>query len=222
MTKHPDDFCLYNFEITSYCNADCPSCFRTREKENLPPYRHLRVEDFELLVLNNIDFFKNNQYDKLSAKFCGEIGDPLLHPNIVQLIGIAESVFDRVEIYTNGGLRNPKWIKNILTQYKKTCFVFGIDGLTDEINQIYRVNVRTNIALKNMIESAKYAFTKWEYTIFNHNYHELPDVLKFARKHDLSLLCRFNGREFNKLDEENIVKCENLLKKNNIEYYVCK
>jgi|TARA_Y100001951_G_scaffold42094_1_gene33329 MoaA/NifB/PqqE/SkfB family radical SAM enzyme len=214
--------CILNFEITSYCNADCPSCFRTREKENLSPYRHLQVEDFELLVLNNIDFFKNNQYHKLSAKFCGEIGDPLLHPNIEQLISIAEHVFDNIYIFTNGGIRNAKWIKKILKRYRKTIFVFGIDGLTDETNQMYRVNVRTDIALKNMIESVKHGFTKWHYTIFNHNYQELSDVITFAKKHNLDLLCRFNGREFNKLDDENIVKCEDLLQKNNIGYFVCR
>ena len=130
--------CIFNFEITSYCNADCPSCFRTLYKESLPSTRHLKIEDFEFLILHNIKFFKNNQHENLLAKFCGEIGDPLLHPNIEQLISIAETVFDNVEIYTNGGLRNPKWIKNILTRYKKTRFVFGIDGLTDVTNQIYR------------------------------------------------------------------------------------
>jgi len=216
--------CIFNFEITSYCNAGCPSCFRTRHPEELKLIlnKHLKVEDFEFLILHNIKFFKNNQYENLLAKFCGEVGDPLLHPNIEQLISIAETVFDNVEIYTNGGIRGPKWIKKILTRYKKTSFVFGIDGLTDEINQIYRVNVRTDIALKNMVESAKYKTPRWDYTIFSHNYYELPDVIKFARKNSLRLLCRINGREFNKLDDENIFICEELLKKNNISYYVCK
>jgi len=213
---------LFNFEITSYCNAGCPSCFRTRKPEIISPNKHLKIEDFEFLILNNINFLKNKQYTDQIAKFCGEVGDPLLHPKIEQLISMAECVFDKVEINTNGGIRNPKWIKNILTQYKKTSFVFGIDGLTDVTNQIYRVNVRTDIALKNMIESAKYAFTRWEYTIFTHNYFELPDVIDFARKHNLDLLCRFNGREFNKLDDENIFNCEELLKKNNIENFRCK
>ena len=216
------DTCIFNFEISSYCNANCPSCLRTREKENLVLNKHLKVEDFEFLILHNIKFFKNNQYENLLAKFCGEIGDPLLHPNIDQLISIAETVFDEVEIFTNGGIKNAKWIKKILTRYKKTVFVFGIDGLTDEINQRYRVNVRTDIALKNMIESVKHGFTKWHYTIFNHNYQELSDVIKFAKNHNLDLLCRFNGREFNKLDDENIVKCEDLLQKNNIGYFVCR
>ncbi len=225
MKKDLVKFCSFNFEVTSYCNADCPSCFRTQHAPKVVLNKHLKVEDFKFLISHNTNFIYfhlKNQYDKLIAKFCGEIGDPLLHPNIDQLISIAETVFDNVEIYTNGGIRGPKWIKKILTRYKKTSFVFGIDGLTDEINQIYRVNVRTDIALKNMIESAKHGFTKWHYTIFNHNYHELPDVIKFTKKYNLTLLCRFNGREFNKLDDENIFICEELLKKNNISYYVCK
>ena len=213
--------CIFNFEITSYCNADCPSCFRTLNKNHLS-LNHLSVDDFEFLILNNIKFLKNSEYDKLFAKFCGEVGDPLLHPNIDQLISIAETVFDRVEIYTNGGVRNSKWIKNILSKHKKTRFIFGIDGLTNEINQIYRVNVKTNLALKNMIESSKHGYTRWDYTIFNHNFHELPKVLNLVKKYNIDLLCRFNGREFNKLDIANIVKCEKTLKENKISYYICK
>jgi MoaA/NifB/PqqE/SkfB family radical SAM enzyme len=220
--------CLFNFEVTSYCNAGCPSCFRTifpTEQKRELVIKHLKVEDFKFLISHNTNFIYfhlKNQYIKLVAKFCGEIGDPLMNPDLSELASIAEDVFDSVEIYTNGGLRNPNWVKNFLEKHKKTHFVFGIDGLTDEINQIYRVNVRTDIALKNMIESAKYAYTRWDYTIFNHNYHELSDVIKFAKKHDLDLLCRFNGREFNKLDDVKINNCEGLLNAHNIENFRCK
>mgnify|MGYP001354797637 CR=1 FL=1 len=105
---------------------------------------------------------------------------------------------------------------------KKTSFVFGIDGLTDDINQKYRVNVNTNKALQNMVEASKHRYTRWDYTIFEHNFHELPSVIQLAKTHDLNLICRFNGREFSKINDIDLKKCETYLKKKNINYYICK
>ncbi len=217
-------FLLLNFEITSFCNAKCPSCFRT--SEFLPEkisFKHLSIEDFEDFIFNNISFFKKHGYENLVAKFCGEIGDPMMHPQLERLIYLASTVFDRIEIFTNGGLRNPKWIKNILKKYEKVYFVFGIDGLTDDINQKYRIGVRTDLALSNMIESSKHRYTKWDFTIFEHNYHQLQDVIDFAKKYKIYMLARINGRPYSKLDSKKIPLIENILKKSNVEeYFLCR
>ena len=82
--------------------------------------------------------------------------------------------------------------------------------------------MRTDLALKNMFESSKHRYTRWEYTIFNHNYQELSNVVDLAQKNNIDLLCRFNGREFNKIDDKNLITCENLLKQRNVGYYICK
>lgn len=229
-------FVLFNFETTSYCNAKCPSCFRTAnlyiEDQYHGPirhFKHLSVEDFEEFLLNNSKYLNsiksspgNKKYDLVVAKFCGEIGDPLMNPFLDKITSIAENVFDKVEIYTNGGLRSSEWIKKFLLSYKKTSFVFGIDGLNNEINRKYRVNVDTDKALTNMFEASKYRWTRWDYTIFEHNFHELPNVVELAKKYNLNLLCRFNGREFEKINDIDLKKCENFLKTNKINYYICK
>lgn len=216
------NICLFNFEITSYCNAKCPSCHRTLFNDTVN-LKHLKVEDFEMMILNNVKYLKHNLYDRIHAKFCGELGDPLLNPDVEELIFIADNVFNKVEIHTNGGLRSSTWIRNILKRTsKRTVFIFGIDGLSNDVNQIYRVNVNTKLALKNMIESSKHRTTKWEYTIFSHNYHELNSVIDLSKKYDIDLLCRFNGRQFNKIQDAHLNNCINELEKNNIKYYVCK
>ena len=216
-------YCIFNFELTTYCNAHCPTCFRTRFLDLIPkPFKHLTTETFSTFILNNIEFLKRNNYDLLIAKFCGEIGDPLMNPFLDKITSIAENVFDKVEIYTNGGLRSSEWIKKFLLSNKKTSFVFGIDGLNNEINRKYRVNVDTDKALTNMFEASKYRWTRWDYTIFEHNFHELPNVVELSKKYNLNLLCRFNGREFEKINDIDLKKCENFLKTNKINYYICK
>ena len=225
-------FLLFNFEITSHCNAKCPSCFRTTfldynknwsVKENyLSDFKHLSLDDFENFILENISFLKNNNYGHTVAKFCGEVGDPLMHPKIEVLINLSSMVFDKIEIFTNGGLRNRKWIKKMLLKYSKLYFVFGIDGVTDEINQKYRIGVKTDLAISNMIESAKHKFTKWEYTIFEHNYHQLQDAIDFAKKYDIHIQARINGRPYSKLNKNKIKTIEKILNDNKTNFYLCK
>lgn len=217
-----NSFFLFNFEITSYCNAECPSCFRTVNEMNnfFPKNTHLKIKTFEDMILSNLDFFnflRNNK--QIVAKFCGEYGDPLMHPQIETLISIANQVFDWVEVFTNGGLRNPKWMKKVLSHFDKLCFRFAIDGLTDEINQIYRKNVNTTLAFDNMIECVKYGSVFWDYTVFSHNYFELNDVILFAEKHNLDLNVRFNKRPFNKISDKDMYKCVEILKSYNVKYY---
>ena len=224
-------FLLLNFEISTLCNAKCPSCYRTSlinwgdvvsDEHYFHKYKHIKVEDFEYLILNNISYFKNHGYQHLDAKFCGEVGDPLVHPEIEELIYLASTVFDRVEIFTNGGLRNSRWIDKVLKKYEKLYFVFGIDGVTDEINQKYRIGVRTDLAFSNMLMSAKQRFTKWDFTIFEHNYHQLQEAIDFAEKHKIYINDRINGRPYSKLKEEKISLVEDILKKNSTNYYLCK
>ena len=58
----------------------------------------------------------------------------------------ASMAFDKIEIFTNGGLRSNKFVKDVLKN-PKVHFIFGIDGITDEINQKYRKGVNTKLAL---------------------------------------------------------------------------
>ncbi len=228
MKKSRHDFCLFNFEISTFCNAKCPTCSRTYGNqyyvygERKIKNKHLSIEDFENIILNNSKVFKKLKYKTLIAKFCGELGDPLMHPKLSDITGLAELVFDKVEIFTNGGLRNPSWIKKFLNKNKKTNFVFGIDGITDNVNQKYRINVNTKLALNNMLESAKHRYTRWDFTIFNHNHKELLDVIEFSKQYNIDLLCRFNGRPYSIITDENLKKCEKILRDNDITFYSCK
>jgi len=221
-------FIIFNFETTKFCNAKCPVCFRTRNLELLKRIKsnHLSIADFQDFILNNYDYIKRlSNSEKLITiiKFCGELGDPMMHPNLDDLIHISNDVFDRVEIFTNGGLRSNKWVSKMLMQYNKLEFTFGIDGLSEPINNLYRVNVNTKLALSNMYTSSKIKKTRWDYNIFTHNYHEIKDVIKIKNKFENLLVnCRFSGKGETKIVDDKLIEdCCRMLKDNNITYYVC-
>lgn len=206
---------LYNFEVSTYCNAKCPSCLRTSLSDTLN-LSHLSVDDFEEILFLNHKSFSN----KSEAKFCGELGDPMMHPELESLISIAEKFFNRVEIYTNGGLRSHHWISKILSKYKKLFFIFGIDGMTNEINNLYRVNVNTEKAYLNMIEASKYNKAIWHYNIFNHNYFEIDDVISFAKKYNIYLYLRFNNRKPSIVDPKTKNFLIEKIKEKRIDYQI--
>ena len=184
---------LIDFNITNYCNAKCPTCKRFDAVNYLEVDKNLRVfhmdyNKFKSAVESNKEYFKNTD-----CYFCGEFGDPMMHPKIKDFTETANNVFEHVTIFTNGGLNRADFIKYVSNTDGVTVR-FGIDGLTHEVNNLYRINVNTELAYKNMLELAKYGKAKWDYTLFEHNKHEAEDVIKFALDKNIKLMLRCNLR----------------------------
>ena len=115
-----------NFGITSYCNASCPLCERTIQIDNLK-INHLSLKK----ILKNLQNLPTNMTTVILA---GDFGDPLMHPDITDIIKMCNDHSKTVRIHTNGGLRNPEWFKHIGQKYPQTEIVFGIDGLDQSTN----------------------------------------------------------------------------------------
>jgi pyruvate-formate lyase-activating enzyme len=198
-----------NFEISTYCNAKCPTCYRTRNTkktafeylklnsrylEILLPHlnRHMKYDDYENIVLNNLTFFK-----RTGAKFCGELGDPLMNPEIEKFINLNKYAFLHTTIHTNGGIRRFDWYQKMMKKNDTLVFVFGIDGVTHDINHLYRKSVNTEKAIQNMIASSKIDSerTKWAYTCFDHNQHQIEIARSLAKNYNIEFMLRQNTHE---------------------------
>ncbi len=83
-------------DICDHCNLNCKSCDHFSP---LAEKKHIAVEDFKK------DF---SQLAKISNKKIGRIillgGEPLLHPNLLELVSITRKLFpnSEVEIFSNG------------------------------------------------------------------------------------------------------------------------
>ena len=62
----------------------------------------------------------------------------MVHPEIKKFIEFGTSIFKRLEIVTNGGVRTPKFFKDLGDNHKNLEIKFSIDGLDDVTNQKYR------------------------------------------------------------------------------------
>lgn len=169
-----------NFEITSYCNSKCYGCFRAHNQDNTLLNKHIDYDLFEKFI------YEDCIGDDMSCILCGQLGEPILHPQIEKIIELCYFRFNSVAISTNGGNRNPNWYKKICQKFSdKIIFIFAIDGITQDINELYRKGVNFDKAFNNMLSCGKNAL--WNFIIFKHNVHQVYGASKLAEKYNIDI-----------------------------------
>jgi|TARA_R110002074_G_scaffold145687_1_gene294739 wyosine [tRNA(Phe)-imidazoG37] synthetase (radical SAM superfamily) len=181
-TRYPIGF---DFAITSYCQARCKTCPRTNsetgEKADWLVLEHHDYNNFEQTTTNSRYY---NTNDVKYIKFCGQTGDPMMHPDITKFIDQAFKLTNKVIINTNGGLRNADWYKTMGNKYgNKLKIVFGIDGIDHDTNWKYREGVNFAKAWENMVAYCDTpGESQWDFLIFEWNYDQIPEVAKLAKE----------------------------------------
>jgi MoaA/NifB/PqqE/SkfB family radical SAM enzyme len=188
------DFC-----ITSYCQAKCPSCPRTNpdtlDKASWLPLVHVDFEQWTRIM-------SKNDWSNHTFVFCGEHGDPMMHPRIQDFIGWSETHAEFIHIHTNGGIRKPELYETLAKEHGDKLFItFSIDGIGQETNEQYRIGVDWQRAWDNMIafKSQSPRRVVWDYIVFEHNWHEIPDVVRIAREEGIRLRMKLNSGYYGKL-----------------------
>ena len=183
---NPSQIAQIHFEISNYCNAECSEC--PRVKRIGEPY-YSNYVDTHFLDLNIIKENFNNSISPhlLEINFCGCWGDPLTHPEIVDILKhfVKEYSDISITIHTNGSLRTPhvyEEIADVLKDSYSGVIVWGLDGL-EETNHIYRKNV-----VWEKVQNNFRAFNKaggksvWQFIVFPWNYHQIKEAKNRARK----------------------------------------
>lgn len=187
----------YQIEITTHCNAACPQCPRNVNGGEVNPHMPLVYLSRDAI---NRAFPKDLVSRLRQIFFCGSYGDPIVHPDFLDILRDFRSKSPTVWLYlhTNAGIRSPEWwveLATILNGYGKIDF--GIDGLEDT-NHIYRRNVKWDKVMANtqaFIRAGGKA--QWNYIVFKHNEHQvdaarnLSMILGFK-----NFLARNTGRFF--------------------------
>jgi MoaA/NifB/PqqE/SkfB family radical SAM enzyme len=188
----------YQIEITSYCNAACPQCPRNNNGLGINPYMPLCHLDRNII---------DQRFDKEFCNrlrqifFCGSYGDPIMHPDFLEILKDFRSKNPTLWLYihTNGGIHNADYwtdVAKILNGYGQIDF--GIDGLEDTLH-LYRKNVK----YAKVIENAQ-AFinaggrAQWNFIVFRHNEHQMQQAKQTAKELGFfNFLARKTGRFFN-------------------------
>jgi len=175
-----------HLEISNNCNAICPACPRyLKNSPYVKPGLKLNswtIDDFKRYLPKEI-------FTSVSKiNFCGNHGDPLACKDFVKIIQYLDEIgyVGRIEVHTNGGLKNESYWKQVgevFSKHDNWKVIFSIDGLEDT-NHLYRRNVKWDTVIRNAkaYNSITGAVSTWEYLIFKHNEHQIKEASKLSIK----------------------------------------
>jgi organic radical activating enzyme len=174
-----EDVRWIHVEASSKCNAWCPACPRNNHGFGLVPTlveQDLSPVRFEEIIA---------ELPKLqTVQLCGNLGDPIASAYITELIDISKKYAKKIQIHTNGSLRNVEWWKQFAQRLSDIDHDvwFGIDGLAG-IHEIYRQGTSFEKIINNaqaFISNGGYA--SWQFIPYKHNEHQVKECLKLSQK----------------------------------------
>lgn len=167
-----------HIELTERCNLACLMCDRNINGGEVNPYLEGRTLSFEDIHRAFSPSFIQ-QLEKVY--FCGNYGDPILAPDLLQICKYFRSHNRELKIgvVTNGCSKPTMWWMELA---KYVSYVrFGIDGLWDT-HKIYRQKVIWDLVVRNaraFIDADGYAI--WDYLVFGHNEHQIETAKSLSK-----------------------------------------
>ena len=180
----------WNIETGFRCRLQCPYCQRSRP--NAQQNKIKKATD-----ISTKTFIKClNATRKITL--CGQISDPLYHPKLLKFLEIKSKDFPNTtfDIHTNGsGKKMEWWEKAYALSDKKTRWVFGLDGASQETANQYRIGT----SFDNVLEAMKLGTSRginidWQFILFKHNDHEIDKAKEIARKYNINFHLLYSNR----------------------------
>jgi len=165
-----------DIELTSFCNIDCPGCFRQVKRKtvnNILNKDYIKLEDLKKWL--NRDELPNLKL----VNFCGSIDEPTLHPEFLKIVNFLIPEVD-VNLATNGSTRTKKFWAEL--GKKKISAFFGVDGIDQQSLEKYRIGSSFKKVQENwrsFIEAGGKA--TWQFIVFEHNEHLLEKAKEMAK-----------------------------------------
>lgn len=174
-----DDIKWVHVEPSSKCNAWCPACPRTLNGFGLNP--NLIKQDLLPARYEEIIVQLPNSH---TVQLCGNYGDPIASEYITDLIAISKKYGKKIQLHTNGSLRNESWWIEFAQQLSDIDHEvwFGIDGLAG-VHEIYRQGTDFDKIIKNAQAFINHGGNAvWQFIPYQHNEHQIPECLMLSQR----------------------------------------
>jgi len=127
-------------EPTSRCNLDCRTCVRNswNEPSGTMDFKHFQRLVGELHTVPSLE----------KIAFWG-IGEPLLHPNILEMIAAAKHLGARTELVTNALLLDPDMADGLIGA-GLDLLVVSVDGVSAESYACIRSSGNLDVVIRNI------------------------------------------------------------------------
>lgn len=165
------------WEITNKCNLKCTHCYNEHVYRDTE-WEHLSLEDAQKVV----DKISEGGYDLID--FLG--GEPLLYPDIVELVSYVISKGMKACVVTNGTLLDEKMQEDLI-KTGVTMISISIDGITPEVNDSIRGEGTFTCIIENLkglqqkiYENNSHTEISLGFVINGKNIHQIPDLPEWA------------------------------------------
>jgi len=135
-------------EVTNRCNLECVTCIRRSWDE---PLGEMSSTTFARILKSLRSFSPPPEV------FFGGLGEPLSHPNIVDMVRQVESIGSSVGLVTNGTLLNKSLSKELIDAGLDRLWV-SLDGATPESYKDVRLGAALPEVLNNL---ADFRHARW-------------------------------------------------------------
>jgi MoaA/NifB/PqqE/SkfB family radical SAM enzyme len=146
-----------SIEPSNLCNFKCCMCYHGNNEydDAAKPLKNMDMECFKK-VINDIVEWTNKKATKIKLIKLYSLGEPLLHPEICNMVKIIKEsdICEKIEITTNGSLLS-KNIAKKLVDYGLDIIRFSIYGVSDEINRSVTKSKVTPCEIRQNIEYLK-------------------------------------------------------------------
>jgi pyruvate-formate lyase-activating enzyme len=172
------------------CTLKCAGCARTKFIDQWP--QHWRNHNLNITALMQ---FLDIDLNGLSVEFCGDYGDPIYHPEFIEMVGAVKQRGARVVITTNGSYHRADWWQSLCQCLDSGDVIrFSIDGMPDNFTQ-YRKNADWE-SIKVGIEVCRTHAVQmfWKFIPFAYNYHQIDQAQQMAANLDMGFIVDVSDR----------------------------
>jgi organic radical activating enzyme len=172
-----------HIEPTNICTLKCAGCARTQFINQWPnQWKNHSIDIDHLIKFLDVDL-TNTQ-----ITLCGNYGDPIYHPDFLQLVKKLKQRNCRLEIVTNGSYKNRQWWTDLCAELSESdSVVFSVDGVPENFT-IYRQNGDwDSIHTAMQVVVASGVRSMWKYIPFNYNVDDINAAENLSKKIGLSV-----------------------------------
>lgn len=179
LTRSTDSLARVYIEITNRCNLNCSTCMRNVWDETLGRM------DFSIFkkIIEDIQVL-----DPLPDIFIGGYGEPLAHPQFLEMVAAARKIGAQVEFITNGILLTAEVITKLVEMNVQRVWV-SIDGATPSSYADVRLGDELPHVFENLSQMQRIKVNKSRsrprlgiaFVAMKRNIQDLPDVIRLSK-----------------------------------------
>jgi hypothetical protein len=173
-----------NFEAGIACRLQCGGCMMRHDMKSVsqgwPDRYNIRFDSYKVLL----DTFNN--YD-----FCGNLSDPIYHPDFIKTLEYMKGKGKKITFHTNGSGKSKTWwtkVFKLCEGEKRWSWIFALDGLPEDSHK-YRIK-QNGEQVWEMMQLGKSlgANIAWQYIVFKYNQNDIREANLMAAQYDIKFM----------------------------------